>query len=153
MMDEAKLLDKLRRIEALFAGAKTEGEKTAAEYARNRILERLRSVERTDPPIEYTFRMTDMWSKKVFLALLRRYGLRPYRYRGQRYTTVMAKVPERFVNETLWPEFQEILHTLRAYLTEITDRVVHQVIHKDSSEADEVEDPARLAGPATGVDA
>ena len=148
-MEEAKLLEKLQRIEALFAGAKTEGEKAAAENARNRILERLQNVERTDPLVEYRFRMNDMWSRKVFVALLRRYGIRPYRYRGQRYTTVVAKVPARFVNETLWPEFQEIVETLRAYLTEVTDRVVHQVIHQDSSEADEVEDPARLAGLST----
>ena len=148
-MDEAKLREKLRLIEALFAGAKTEGEKTAAEYARNRILERLKAVAQTDPPVEYRFRMNDMWSRKVFVALLRRYGIRPYRYPGQRYTTVMAKVPKRFVSETLWPEFQDIVETLRAYLTEVTDRVVHEVIHQDSSEAVEVDGPARLEDAAS----
>ena len=40
-MDEARLIEKLQRIEALFAGAATAGEKVAAERARQRIVERL----------------------------------------------------------------------------------------------------------------
>ncbi len=48
--------------------------------------------------------MPDMWPRRVFVALLRRYGIRPYRYRRQRYTTVMAKVSQRFVDDTLWPQ-------------------------------------------------
>jgi len=149
LMDEARLIEKLRLIEALHAGAATEGEKVAAERARQRILERLRSLVREDPPVEYKFSMDDMWSRKVFVALLRRYGIRPYRYRGQRYTTVMARVSKRFVDETLWPEFQEISETLETYLSEVTERVVSQVIHQDSSEADVVEGPLLLP-PAVG---
>jgi len=148
-MDEARLIDKLRRIEALFAGAATEGEKVAAERARSRILEKLKLWEKEDPPVEYRFSMSDMWSRKVFVALLRRYGIRPYRYNGQRYTTVMARVSKRFVDETLWPEFQEISDTLRIYLSDVTDRVVHQVIHRDSSEAEVIEKPKQLP-PSVG---
>ncbi len=146
-MDEARLIEKLRLIEALFAGAKTAGEKVAADRARQRILDRLKVYEREDPPIEYRFSMGDMWSRKVFVALLRRYGIKPYRYKRQRYTTVMARVSKRFVNETLWPEFQEISATLQAYLSEVTGRVVSEVIHKDSSEADVVEEPRELGNP------
>jgi len=144
-MDEAGLIAKLRRIEALFAGATTDGEKNAAGRARGRILERLRVWEREDPPVEYRFSMADMWSRKVFVALLRRYGISPYRYRGQRHTTVVARVSKRFVDETLWPEFKELSETLEGYLAEVTDRVVHRVIHHDSSEAEEVEKPGRLS--------
>ena len=115
-MDEAKLIDRLQLIEALHAGATTEGEKVAAEKARERILARLKLWEGEDPPVEHRFSMADMWSRKVFIALLRRYGIQPYRYRGQRFTTVTAKVSKRFVDETLWPEFQEIAETLRATL-------------------------------------
>ncbi len=143
-MDEATLINKLRLIEALFAGAATKGEKVAAGRARNRILERLQLWEKEDPPVEYRFSMADMWSRKVFVALLRRYGLRPYRYSRQRYTTVMAKASKRFVDETLWPEFQEISETLRTYLSDVTDRVVHQVIHQDSSEAEVVDKQRQL---------
>lgn len=149
-MDEAKLINKLRLIESLFASAASEGEKIAAERAKERILERLRQWEKTDPPIEYRFTMADMWSRKVFVALLRRYKIHPYRYSGQRYTTVMAKVSKGFVDETLWPEFQEISGTLQSYLSEVTDRVVHQVIHQDNSEAEIVEKSKQLV--FTGAD-
>ena len=40
-MNEAKLIEKLRLIEALFAGGATEGEKFAEEMGRERILKRL----------------------------------------------------------------------------------------------------------------
>lgn len=143
-MNEQDLIDKLRLIEALFSGATTKGEKVAADLARERILQRLRLLEKEEPLIEYRFTMTDMWSRKVFVALLRRYGIKPYRYSRQRYTTVMARVSKRFVDETLWPEFQDIAETLKAYLSEITDRVVSQVIHQDSSEAEVVKEQALI---------
>ena len=144
MMDEARLIEKLKAIEALFAGATTPGERVAADAARLRILERLKSVEVADPPVEYKFTMRDMWTRRVLVALLRRYDLKPYRYRGQRYTTVMVKVSRRFVEETLWPQFQEISETLRTYLSEVTDRVVSQVLDADLSEAVEVGEPQEL---------
>ena len=143
-MDEARLIEKLRKIEALFSGAATDGEKVAAGRAKLRILERLATWEREDPPVEYRFSMGDMWSRRVFVALLRRYGISPYRYRRQRYTTVMARVSSRFVDETLWPEFQELSETLQTYLSEVTERVVSQVIHHDSSEAEVIEKPIQL---------
>lgn len=86
-MNEQKLIEKPHLIEALFAGAATMGEKNAAELARQRIQERLRLLVKEDPPVEYRFTMADMWSRKVFVALLRRYEIKPYRYSGQRYTT------------------------------------------------------------------
>ena len=144
VMDEAKLIEKLRLIEALFGGAGTEGERVAAERARERILERLGAMEKEDPPVEYTFTMSDMWMRKVFVALLRRYGITPYRYKRQRYTTVMARVSKKFVDETLWPEFEEFSDSLRSYLSEVTERVVSQVICADSSEAEVVADPSQL---------
>lgn len=143
-MDEAALIEKLRLVEALYGGATTEGEKEAAGRARQRILERLRALSDEDPPVEFRFSLGDVWSRKVFLALLRRYGVKPYRYRMQKRTTVMARVSKRFVNETLWPEFQEIDRILRTYLVDVTDRVVSRVLHGDVSEATVVEESHQL---------
>ena len=151
-MDEAKLREKLSRIEALFAGATTEGERVAAAEARRRIQLRLQAVERSDPPVEYRFTLADPWSRKLFLALLRRYELKPYRYRGQRRTTIMVKVPKPFVNETLWPEYVQISTVMRAYLDEVSDRILASVIHGDSSEATEVAPPPQLGSTRIDVD-
>ena len=76
-MDEAKLREKLGKIEALFAGATTEGERVAAGEARRRIQMRLETIEKTEPLVEYKFTLADTWSRKVFMALLRRYDLKP----------------------------------------------------------------------------
>src|ERR1700721_590440 len=137
-MEEAKLREKLSRIEALFAGATTEGEKMAAAEAKKRIQRRLKAVEASDPPIEYRLTAGDAWARKVLLALLRRSDLKPYRYRSQRHTTVMVKVPASFVNDTLWPEFEQISSALRAYVDGLTERILADVLHGDSSEAQEV---------------
>ena len=135
-MDEKQLIDKLRRVEALFEGAGTEGEREAAANALDRLSRRLEEAQDRDPAVEYRFTLADMWSRRLFVALLRRYGIRPYRYSGQRYTTVMAQVPRRFVDETLWPEYTELNEVLCTYLEETTERVISQGIHEDSSEAE-----------------
>jgi hypothetical protein len=129
--DEQRLIDKLHRIEALFARPGTEGERAAAASAVERLRARLRDTTALDPPVEYRFSLADPWARRLFMALLRRYGVTPYRYHSQRRTTVMARVSRRFVDQTLWPEFVELDDTLRTYLTEVTERVIREAIHPD----------------------
>lgn len=136
-IDEEGLIEKLRRIEALFARPGTAGERVAAENARGRILERLAEFERVEQAIEYQFSLGDPWSRNLFIALLRRYDIAPYRHSGQRRTTVMARVTETFVNEVLWPEFQELNKLLRSHLDAVTKRIVAQAIHGDLGDAEQ----------------
>ena len=133
-MREQDLLDKLSKIERLYAGAATPGEKEAAADAIARIKRRLGETAKVEHPIEYKFTLADGWSKKLFTALLRRYALRPYRYARQRRTTVMVRVPRSFVNETLWPEFLELSKVLQTYLDEVTERVISGAIHANEGE-------------------
>ncbi len=158
MTDERQLIEKLQRIEALFARAATDGERAAAASAADRLRKRLADLAELDPPIEYRFSVSDGWSRKLMLALLRRYGVEPYRYRSQRRTTVMARVSRRFVEETLWPEFQEFNRTLQSYLSEMTDRVIAEAIGADGGEEEvrsdassiaDGDDPKRLLGGPT----
>jgi hypothetical protein len=138
MSIESQLRDKLRKIEALFAGAGTAGERLAAEAALARVRTRLAELGQHDPPIEMQFSMPDQWSRHLFLALCRRYGLQPYRLYRQRRNTVMVRAPKGFINDVLWPEFNELHHTLQAYLQEVTLRIIREEIHADASEAPEV---------------
>ena len=138
MTDEAQLREKLRKIEALFAGAGTAGEKNAAEAALERVGARLAELQRSDEPIEMQFSLPDQWARRLFLALCRRYGLKPYRLHRQRVTTVMLRVPKRFVDQVLWPEFQELNAVLMQYLNEVTTRVIRESVHGDTSEAVEM---------------
>jgi hypothetical protein len=139
-----QLLEKLRRVEALHARTDVAGERNAAANAMHAIRAKLARFERRDPPIEYRFTLQDSWSRRLFTALLRRYGIEPYRYRGQRYTTVMARVSKSFVDETLWPEFVELDDVLEQYLSDITDRVIREAVFADSSEATERAKPAAI---------
>jgi len=147
-MDERQLLEKLTRIEALHAGAATPGERDAAAAARERIRARLQQLQTEDPPVEYSFKVTDHWSYRLLVALLRRYEIRPYRYSRQRRTTIMARVPRRFVDEVLWPEFTELSGILRQYLSDVTERVIATVLEPDASEVEERVDPESLPEPA-----
>ena len=137
MSEEARRIEKLRRVEELFARPGTEGERVAAERARERILARLREAEKVEPAIEYHFSLNDQWSRRLFVALLRRYGIAPYRYSGQRRTTVMARVSKAFVNDTLWPEFQALQSTLQEYFDDFTARVIAEALAADTREAEE----------------
>jgi hypothetical protein len=132
---ESEIRDKLRKIEALFSGATFEGEKAAAGEALQRMRERLSACERAAPPIEMQFSMSSTFSKRLFMALLRRYDLKPYRYKRQKHTTVMVRVPEAFVNETLWPEFQELNRVLNEHLLQITEKLIQENIFPDTTDA------------------
>lgn len=138
MMLENELLEKLRKIERLHAGAATAGEREAAADAITRIRRRLQEIATKEREIEYKFTLADGWTRKLFIALLRRYGIRPYRYARQRRNTVMARVPRSFVDETLWPEFIELSQVLKTYLEGVTNRVIAEAIHRDTSDEEVV---------------
>ena len=145
-MDEAGPLEKLRKVEALFAGATTIGERQAAQAAIDRITARLRKWRGKEPDIEFRCSLGDRWSQRLFTALCRRYGLKPYRYYRRRRTTLMVKAPRSFMDQTLWPEYEELSRELQTYLSDVTDRVIGEAIHGDDSDADEVEEPRMLGG-------
>ena len=137
MTTEAELKEKLRKIEALFAGAATAGERDAAQAARERIQVKLRGLEDQEHPVEMRFTLGDGWNLKLFLALCRRYGLKPYRKHGQRRTTVMLRVVPTFANDVLWPEFTQLAEALGAYLNEATERIIREEIFRDTEEPEE----------------
>jgi len=144
MTPERSLRKKLRKIEALFAGAATEGEKVAAGAAADRIRDRLGQVAGKEKPIEIKFSISDTWSRQLFVALCRRYGLRPFRYRRMHRQTIIIKAPKSFVEQVLWPEFEELDAALVAYLSEITERIIREELHGETGDADEVDEPPRI---------
>ncbi len=145
MIEEKELREKLRKIERLFAGAGTDGERGAAAAAIGRIKEKLATARKSAKPVEMKFLLNDQWSRQLFITLCRRYELQPYRRPRQRRTTVMLKVPELFVNEVLWPEYQELNTVLTDYLAQTTERIISEEIFNDVSDASEVGDLQQLA--------
>lgn len=143
MFVEGTLIEKLRKLEALHAGTRVDGEREAARLAAERIRARLEELRGREKDVELVYRLQDPWSRKLFVALCRRYGLTPYRERGQRQTTVMVRAPRTFHDRTLWPEFLALSKELEASLNELTDRVIREAINDDVSEAPEA--PKALA--------
>jgi len=137
MTTEQQLRDKLRKITALFEGAATAGERQAAAAAMVRLRQALKAAIATQPLPEMKFSVADEWQRRLFSALCRRYGLEPYRYKGQRHTTVMVRAPRSFVDNTLWPEYLELQAALHSYLREATERIIREEVYKDAGEAAE----------------
>lgn len=137
MDDVASLIAKLERIEALHAGAATEGERIAAEEARRRIRARIDGMAAETAAVEIRFAIHNPWSRRLFTSLLRRYGLRPYRYPRQKRQTIMVKMPQSAV-DGLWREFCELDQALREHLDSLAMMIIARAISPDTSEADEI---------------
>ncbi|WP_082703542.1 hypothetical protein [Novosphingobium sp. Fuku2-ISO-50] len=129
MTDEEKLRAKLRKIEALYAGAATPGEKMAAGAAADRIRRQFETASKTERPEEFKFSIPDPWSYQFFTALCRRYGVRPFRYRRMHRQTVMIRAPASFARAVLWPEFEELSDALTRHLHEITETIIREEVH------------------------
>jgi hypothetical protein len=140
---EGTLLEKLRKIEALHAGTKVDGEREAARRAAERIRARLAELRSREQEEVLRYSLPDPWKRKLFLALCRRYGLKPYREYGRRYSTVLLRAPKTFQEKTLWPEYLALAKEFDAHLAELTDRVIREAIDDDVSEAPDAE-PANM---------
>ncbi len=146
---EGTLVEKLRKIEALHAGTTIDGEREAARRAAERIRARLEELRGREQDVELHYRLPDPWKRRLFLALCRRYGLKPYREYGRRYSTVQLRTPRTFQDKTLWPEYQALARELDAHLEELTERIIREAVNEDVSEAAEA---APKALPAAGED-
>jgi hypothetical protein len=138
MTTHSQLREKLRKIEALFSGGATAGERGAAEAALERVRAKLTQLGQQEPAVEMQFSISDPWSRHLFMALCRRYGINPYRYHRQRRTTVMVRAPRRFIDQVLCREFADLNADLQAYLHEVTLKIIREEVHGDTSDAQEV---------------
>lgn len=147
------LLDKLRKIAALHAGATSPGEADAAARALQRVQAQLdlarasagpNAAPAGQPAAErvgrWQFSMPDPWKRKLFLALCRQRGLEPYRQYRQRYSTVMVRATESMVNNDLWPTYLALEEQLDKYLQDVTLKVIQDVLHQRDEEAPEVDE-------------
>jgi hypothetical protein len=87
----------------------------------------------------------DTWSRQLFIALCRRYGISPFRYRRMHRQTVIVKAPRSFIEQVMWPEFRELSGALSAYLAEITEKLICEEVHGETADAEELDEPQRLS--------
>lgn len=146
MTTESQLREKLRKIEALFSGTNHFGEKDAANEAKKKIMERLKAIKKHEKSIEIRAPIPDRWSRQLFVALCRRYNLKPYRYARQRTTSVMVKAPKTFIDDVLWPEFQALNGALTEYLSAATETIIREEIHPKGGSDLAIDDEIKALG-------
>ncbi len=146
MAGENGIRDKLAKLEALFARGATAGERAAAGAARDRLQARL-GLELDggeEPETEMQYSLPDVWSVRIFVALCRKHGIRPYRYPRQRRTTVMVRVRQSSFEETVGEEFRTLHRELTAYFSEMVEHLIADAMKSDGD--DETLEQRRLPG-------
>src|SRR5260370_16590427 len=93
MTEEQQLREKLRKISALFEGATTIGERSAAAAAIERVKKALGAMMKTAQLEEFQFSLPDRWQRRLFSALCRPSNLQPFRYHPPRYTPLILPPP------------------------------------------------------------
>ena len=134
---EGTLIEKLRKLEALHAGTKVDGEREAARRAAERIRERLAEIRSREKDELWQYRVDDRWHRKLFVAVCRRYGLKPYRERGQRHSSIMVRMPAGFRKSTFEPHYFALSNEITQELDALTDRVIREAIDEAVSDARE----------------
>jgi hypothetical protein len=137
MFNEAQLAEKLIKIESLYLGATTSGERDAAERAMKHVEEKLRAME-SQASKEWRLSTNSPYEKKLLKALLRRYGHTPFRFKGQKHSTVMVEATDVFINEILWPQYVEMSKVLDEHLKEVTNKIIQDSIYSKGDSRDEV---------------
>ena len=84
--------------------------------------------------IEMKFSLQDGHSKKLFIALARKYGYKPYRYPRQKRTTVILKGKRAFFEDVLWPHYVSLSQDLTFLLEQVTNEAVRAILRGDPSD-------------------
>lgn len=134
-MNRDELIEKIRKVEALFSGTDSPGEKQAASSALERLHAQLGAVP--EKTVDWKFSLPDPWKRQLFVALCRRNSLTPFRQYRQRSSTVMVRCSQSMVDQILWPQFLELSKLLHDYLDEATRDIISRGVHGDLSEAPE----------------
>jgi hypothetical protein len=131
------IAERLAKLEALFARGATAGERAAAGAAIGRLQTRLDPARREPeaPEIELQYSLPDLWSLRLFIAICRKHGVRPYRYPRQRRTTLVVRVRKAEFERTVGAEFDMLHRELARAFEVIVDHLVADVMHSDGDDA------------------
>ncbi|WP_292294887.1 hypothetical protein [Marivita sp.] len=136
MTSDRDIREKLAKLERLFAQGATHGERAAAGAARDRLQARLDlgAADSAEPEIELQYSLPDVWSVRIFVALCRKHGVRPYRYPRQRRTTVMVRVRQASFERTVASEFRTLYREVTAYFDETVNHLIADAMKSDGDD-------------------
>jgi hypothetical protein len=138
MSTDVQIRERLKKIKALFDGATTDGERAAAEAAMQRIHLLLAEKPGAVGAQEFRFSLQNPWSVRLFIALCRSKGLRPYRYARMRRTSLCVRVELSVLDQELWPEFVQMNQVLTEHLGQLAHQIIAECINADAADADVV---------------
>ncbi|MBF0502382.1 MAG: hypothetical protein HQM09_19740 [Candidatus Riflebacteria bacterium] len=130
-----RLVERLHKIERLYQGTNHHGERTAAKLAMERVQGEIEKKRRS-ACVEMKFTFQNKWQKRLFFYLLKKYGIAGYRYSGQRHSTVMAKMTEEMLNDTISPQFRQLNEELENFIEATTDNIISRAFGADSLESE-----------------
>ncbi len=136
MTRDRDIREKLAKLEQLFARGATPGERAAAGAARDRLQASLNveAAHDEEPEIELQYSLPDVWSVRIFVALCRKHGVRPYRYPRQRRTTVMVRARQAGFERTVASEFRTLYRELTAYFDETVNHLIADAMKSDGDD-------------------
>lgn len=124
---------KLEKLEALFAQGATQGERAAAGAALDRLAARLDDGP-GEEEVELQYSLPDLWAVRVFVALCRKHGVRPYRYPRQRRTTIVVRARQAEFERTVLAEFHKLHSELAAYFHDTVDHLIADAMKSDGDD-------------------
>jgi hypothetical protein len=136
MQEAEDIRDRLAKLEALFARGSTAGERAAAGVAMERLQARLDLgvEEPREREIEVQYSLPDVWAVRLFVALCRKHGVKPYRYPRQRRTTVMVRVRKSAFEQKVMAEFEKLHGELMSYFGEMVNHLIAEVMKADGGD-------------------
>ena len=131
-MDDATLLERVRKIEARHASLAPIDSPTLAREAAAALTAKLAETRARESDVTHKVTLPDPWRRAVFTALCNRYRLHLHRHARQQRQTMMLCVPPTFFTKVLWREFEEITNLLMDRFDAITHSVVHELSDADA---------------------
>ena len=114
----AGLRDKLRKIERCSPASPPLVKGRAADAAADRIAHAGAKPPSSEAAEEMRFSIRDNWSRQLFIALCRRYGISPFATAGCTAEGNRERAP-KLRRRDLWPEFRELSAALSIYLPKL----------------------------------
>lgn len=108
--------------------------KVKSELSESPELELVVDSEIDEEIIEMKFSLRDIYNKKLFIALARKHGYKPYRYPKQKHTTVILKGKRSFLDKVLWPQYVSLSQDLGFFLEQVTNELVRKLLAADHSD-------------------
>ncbi len=103
-----------------------------------------RRMKVTSPRVSCNILLPDICSVRIFVALCRKNGIRPYRYPRQRRTTVMVRVRQSSFEQTVGKEFRILHRELTGYFNETVEHLIADAMKSYGD--DETLEQRRLPG-------